>query len=199
MTRRKWAIAACAVGVAGIAGALVYYDQVSRPGTPVLTVLGEPKAVTWEPIPTDEFEQLPWSSGKRSDFGVGRGEWQVAYHGPAGRKEHVIPGPLRDEARYFRQELLTLEVPDRLWGRRRVSITLIASGQVSPDAKEFYLSFYDARGIDARHRLTYDESVVDQQTGVMTVRIAWAFPRGEARMCNLRFRLTPEGFVFVGQ
>ena len=190
MNRRKWAIAACAVGVVGIAGALVYYDQVSRPGIPVLTVLGEPKAVTWEPIPTGEFELLPWSRSRHRHLGVGRGEWRVAHH--------VIPGPLRDEGRYFRQKLLTLEVPDRLWGRRRASVTLLASGQVSPDAKEFYLSFHDMLDGGARHHLACDLEM-DEQTGVLTVRIAWAFPRGEARMCNLRFRLTPEGFVFDGQ
>ena len=200
MTRRKWVVAGCVVAVAGVAAALTYHDQVSWAGHPTLTVHGKRVAVASKPIPADEFDRLPWDSETRLYFGAGRREWDVAFAGSFGRKDHVVPGPLRDEARYFRQELLRLEVPDRRpWGRKSVSVTLIASGHVSPGAKEFFLDVNGLKDTSSPRRLAYEHSGVDEQTGIMTVRIAWAFPLGEPRMCDLRFRLTREGFVFAGQ
>ena len=168
------------LGIAlGVGGGLTYRYLDEQPGEPVVTVLGQRIEAEWHLIPSENLNRPPWRSRISGEF------W-------SGEQSSARLDP---DAVSINQLLFEVDVPDQL-GNGHVGVMTRVMGRIS-DNGEFWAQINDLWSGHHGH-LVRLQSAFDGESRELTVRIGWAFPRGPAQMCLLRFQLTQEGFVYLG-
>lgn len=159
------------------------------PGEPVVTVLGRPFEVTWKDAPVSDLKKPYWNR-------------MVFVEGTAERSD--LTG---SKNREFTQQLLGVFIPSKDVGEDGrtdafLQREVIIIGEVSPDGNQYEFGSM-TRGFEqvgnAGMRMVGHHDF-NPQTRVLRIGIGWAFPQQTTgKTCELSYRLTPEGFVFVKQ
>lgn len=194
-SRHSFAICAvlAALGLLSITILMAFSKFGDRTRAPTLQVLDEPQHLVWESIDAEMLDHPPWAAWPLSHIASGSGERKIEIFKHGQHTTLAFPGPKDGNAHSIKlQRLFDLHVPEG-----SLSAIVIATGDVSFDGSEYMISFEDVSSVSAECRLAYIAEF-DADRRELSVAIGCAAPHGPGRCCRLRYRLTPEGFAFLG-
>jgi len=179
---------AVAIGTGYYAG---YFElrQMNTPGVPKVTVLGSRRDVVWTEIPVSDLRKPEWNM----PF------WPSLDNGKVFNRE---------TQRIIDQDLLIIRVPPVSGSPgpdegASVEAEVHVTVTVSEDANDYYFNFSGDTGYSTAYKGTPTlvlQRRFDEKSKTLHVLVAWSFPgQRTAKKCDLVFRLTANGLVFVGQ